>query len=451
MMSKNTRIKIITINIQRLSIMLTTAIFCSMFSGCYDKREVDDLTYAIAIGFDKGQVNPLRLTVQYAIPIAIGSSVGGGGGGSGGGGGGDTSRSVGIVTIETNSIYSGLNMINNFIGKQMNMSHAKVAVFSKDIAQSGKMHDYIHAMVRGREFRPDLSIAVSRDSAEAYIASIKPVQEADPAKYYELKYSTYTYTGLTANSRLSRFYSCQESYTTQSVATLVGVGKYKSSKDIDPQKSTYQKKGREKPLVGDYLAGDIPKIGDVKGETLGLAAFDGTKMAGELDGEQATMYLMASGEFNHTFFTFPDPEKKESYVILNLRQSRHPQYKIELSGTKPEIHLVVKLEGDYLSIQSGIGYEESPKLEKFESSAEEFIKTELLNFLNYTAKDLHTDICGFGRYAKSKFLTWDDWTNYKWLSIYRNSSFDVSVDLKIRRTGLMIRSMPAISSHGLEK
>lgn len=426
-------------------LLITVFLLAGLFSGCYDRREVDDLTYAIAIGFDEGTVNPLRMTVQYAIPLAIG---GGGGGGDGGGGGGPEG-SLSTVTIEAPTIYSGLNMLNNFIGKQLFMSHAKVAVFSEEIARNGQMHDYIHAMMRGREFRPNMNIVVSRTSAEDYITSIKPIQEADPAKYYELKFATYEYTGLTANTQLNTFYCAQESEDQQAVAVLVGVGKYETSKDIDAAKSTAAKKGRDKPLMGDYLAGEIPKAGDIKGETLGLAVFAGTKMAGELDGQEATMYLMASGRFKHAFLTFPDPEEKDSYVVLNVRQSRTPAYRVVLTGEKPDITLGIKLEADFLSIQSGNNYEES-KLAEFEDSAEQFLKNELVRFLNRTTNELHSDVVGFGRYAKGKFLFWNDWINYRWLNKYESSSFNVNVDLKIRRTGLMIRSMPAVSPGGKE-
>lgn len=430
-------------------IILLSAFLCVFLSGCFDRREVDDLCYVIAMGLDKGKVNDLKLTLQYAIPAAMGG--GGGGGGGGGEGGGEGSKAVGMVTVEAPTIFSALNMANNFIGKQLNMSHAEVAVFSEELAKTMKLHDYIHALVRGREFRPSMYIAVARGSAEDYIKSVKPVQEVDPAKYYELKYSTYRYTGFTANTQLGKFYAEQESSSMQAVATLVGVSTNESSKDIDPTKSDFSQKGRGKPLMGDYKAGDIPKAGDVKGETMGLAVFDGGKLTGELDGQEATMYLIASGQYNSSYVTFPDPEDPQSYVVLNLRQSRIPRYKVNIENGKPKIDIQVKLEGDYLSIQSGKNYEEGDKLAEFESSAEQFLKNEILRLLNRTSKELHSDICGLGRYAKGKFLTWNEWTDFNWLGKYGDAAFNVDVDVKVRRTGLMIRSLPASSSKGKEE
>jgi spore germination protein KC len=421
-----------------LCTVLLIATFCGILSGCYDKKEIDDLTFVVAMGIDKGKVNAIKMTVQYAIPAAMGGM-------GGGGGGGDTSKSIGLATVEAPSIYSGLNMINNFIGKQISMSHAIVAVFSEEIAKSGKLHGYLLAMARGREFRPNMYIAVSRSSAEDYLKSIKPIQEVNPAKYYELKFATYKYTGFTANTQFGRFFDYQESTAIQPVATLVGVGTYESSKDIDAAKSTYIEKGRKKPLMGDYKAGDVPKTGDIKGETMGLAVFEGPKMAGELDGQEATMYLIASGQYKSSYVTFQDPHEEDSYVILNLKQSRVPKYNIDLSNGKPNISLKLKLEADFLSIQSGINYEDDGLRKEFEQSASLFMKNEITRLLNRTAKEFHSDICGFGRFAKGKFLTWNQWISYDWLKKYKDATFNVDVDLKIRRPGLLIRSQPSAS------
>jgi len=41
--------------------------------------------------------------------------------------------------------------------------------------------------------------------------------------------------------------------------------------------SSYQEKGREFPLEGDFKAGDMPKVGTIKSEVMGLAVFNGSK------------------------------------------------------------------------------------------------------------------------------------------------------------------------------
>jgi spore germination protein KC len=42
-----------------------------LITGCYDRKELDDLAYAIALGIDKGDEKNLDITYQIAIPLKI--------------------------------------------------------------------------------------------------------------------------------------------------------------------------------------------------------------------------------------------------------------------------------------------------------------------------------------------------------------------------------------------
>jgi spore germination protein KC len=430
-------------SVKYICISMIAIFTCVLLSGCYDRREVDDLTYVIAIGFDKGKTNALRMTLQYVIPTALGGEKGGSGGGGAGGGG---SQALEELTVETPTIFAGLNMANNFIGKQINLSHAKIAVFSQELAKSGRMHEYIHAMERGREFRPNLYIAVSRCSPEDYLKSVRPKQEADPARYYEKKFLTYLFTGFSAHTILSKFYFQQESLSQKPVAALVGLGTYKSTNDFDPSRTTAALKDRNVPLEGDYLAGDIPKTGDLQAEVMGLAVFDGKRMVGELDGQESIYYLMVTNEYNYSFMSFNDPNAPNEYVVLSVKKARNTACNVEINNDRPKVNLKVKLEADILSIQSGINYEQDGQRKTLEKSIELFLKNEITRFLEKTSGKFQSDICGIGKNVKGRFLTWSEWEKFKWLEKYKNAYFNVNVELKIRRPGLMIRSVPAVSS-----
>ncbi|MFZ5988573.1 MAG: Ger(x)C family spore germination protein [Bacillota bacterium] len=411
-------------------------------TGCFDRREIDDMAYPIALGFEKGKTNTLRITLQLAVPTAIG-----GGGGEGGGGGGGGEKSVTITTVETPTIYSGLNMLNTFISKQINLSHAKALVFSRELAEEG-IEKYIHALIRGREFRPNAYILVSRGSAEEFIRAVKPQLEANPAKYYELMLSAYRYTGFTADTQLVNFYHKMESTAIQPIAVLTGLSKFETSEDFSVDDSTFREKGRAQPFEGDFKAGDMTKVGDLESEFMGLAVFDGSKMVGELDGEETTYHLMVEGKYGYSFVTIPDPKSRGEFVLLSIKQSRSPEKKVKMVGGKPNIDVKLSLEADILSIQSGINYESSENIDTLEKASEDFIKEGVVRYLNRTAKTFGTDVCGFGMVMKGKFLTWDQWIDFGWHKKYRDSTFDVNVDLKIRRPGLIIRTIPAEGTQG---
>ncbi len=422
---------------KKLSIILVFVFLSMCLSSCYDLREVDDMAYVIGIGLEKGKTNELRMTLQFALPGKT----------SGEGSGGGDSEVSSLTVIETPTLYAGLNMINTYISKQVNFSHAQIVVFSEELAREG-IHKYIHAMQRGKEFRGSMHVTVARNcTAKEYLENVKPTLELNPAKYYEMNLDTYKYTGFAGETTLINFYMFEECTCRQAFATLVGVSRYEDPDQFSNVNSSYTEKGRENPVEGDFYAGSIPKFYEIKSEIMGLAVFDGDKMTGILDGGETTCQQMLYGTYRSSYMSIPDPKHEGKYILLNVKQSRKPEHSVVLDNGAPRIKAKVKLEADILSIQSGENYESSENLPYLENAAEVFIKADMLKMLEKT-KVMNTDVCGFGRAIKKKYLLWADWKDVHWLKIYKDSTFDIEVELKIRRPGLMIRSAPAMGSEG---
>ena len=179
-----------------ISLILIFIILSASIAGCYDLREVDDMAYAIAIGLDEGENNFLKLTLQFAAPLTLSTG--------GSGSSGDEKKNTNMITVETPTLYAGLNMINVSLSKQVNLSHAKLIVFSEEIAKKG-LTKYLHALVRRREVRPGMYIAIARTSAENYIEKIKPILDPHPAKFYELLFAASSYTGFFSTNELHDF------------------------------------------------------------------------------------------------------------------------------------------------------------------------------------------------------------------------------------------------------
>lgn len=422
-----------------VSIIIILFSLCGLMTGCFDKREIDELGYVIALGIDKGKTNYLKLTFQIAKPQA-----------EGGGGGGGEEPPYSTVTVESPTLYAGINMVNTFTSKQINMSHNKVVVFSSELAQQG-LEPYLHALLRGREFRPSMYMVVSRNSAEEYLKGVKPDLVLNPSKYYELTFQSYSYTGLIPNAQFHDFYKYSESLYRDPVAILGGVGKFKSSDEFNVDKSTFREKGREFPVGGDFYAGDVTKAGGVDSENMGFAVFNGDKMVGEMDGTDSKYLLMATGEYGHAYWTINDPKKKDMFILLDIKQSRRPHHKVNLVDGKPRIDVKITLEADILSIQSTIDYEQGELTNFLEEYVEKHISKEMKAFLEKTSKEFNSDVCGFGSYAKKYFLTWEDWERYNWKSKYKDSTFSVDMHFKLRRPGLILKTLPSVDSEGVEE
>lgn len=416
--------------------LLTAFLMAGILSGCFDRIEIDDYAYAIALGFDKGSNNALRLTLQIAVP----SKIGGGGGGNEGGEGGGKGGSTTLTTVEAPTLYSALNLINNYISRKINMAHAKVIVFSEELAKED-ISKYIFSMMRGREFRGDIFVMVAKGKAEEFIKSVQPEIEVNPAKYYEYSQVSYKHTGFTAPTSLTDFYLKLNSSAFQPIATLAGVSKYEKTEDISTKESTFGQKGSDRPMEGDYVAGSIPKAGNLKSEVMGVAVFVGGRMVGELDGEETMFHLMTTGDFENTYVSIPDPLAEGKYVVLSMKSGRNPKRSVKLEGNTPVINVQLRLEADIVAIEAGTHYENAEQIKKLEAEIGQYLKEGMHRYLEKTAREFNADICGFGMEMKKKTLTWPEWQSVKWVDIYRNSIFQVGVDVKIRRPGLLVKTV----------
>lgn len=422
---------------QRIIILVLVLSLFMPLAGCYDAREIDDLAYVMAIGLDKGDSGFIKMTLQIAIPKNIS-----GGGEKGGGGGGEASLPT---TIETHSLPVGLNVINTYLSRQLSLSDAKAIVFSEELAKEG-IGQYLHSIARNREFRPNMYVVVSKTSAEDYIKGVVPKLEANPSKYYELNLTSYKYNGITPGTTMHNFYFDSESLSIQPVAILASINKFAPDKEMNLQASTYKEKNKPYPFMQDFTAGNIPRKSEFGPEIMGSAVFSSDKMVGELDGEETAYYLMLIGRYNYANWSFTDPKHLNSFISLNIKQNRKPSIKVKLADGKPIIDINLDLEADILSIQSGENYELPGRIGEVESYVSGVIKKDLMLTLNKCTKQFKTDIFGFGKKAKYLVWTWDQWEKMNWHSIFPYSKFNPEISLKIRRPGLIIRTVVPNSS-----
>jgi len=416
--------------ITRAAVILLSLVVAVSVSGCYDQREIDDLAYPLAVGLDIGEANILRMSLQLAAPLAIG---GGGGGESGGGGGGAATETTSIITVDTPSIYSGLDLINNIISKEINLSHAKVIIISRALAEKGIM-EYIQAIQRGREFRPNMFILVSEDPPDEYLANLTPILESNPSKYYELLLGK-DYASFFEDIRMSDFHFASEVDFREPTAILTGINK-KERVDQLAQSGNKELAGK---MEGVYQPADIPVVSELKNVVMGMAVFKNGQMVGTLNGAESKCFQMVTGKYEHSYWTFPDEYDPSKMVVMDIMQRTSPKIKAVIKDGKVFIDLVLDLEGDFTSIQSSSDFEDYP--DQMENRASEMIKNEIAAMLKKTTDEFNSDICGFGRYVKGRFMTLDEWKKFNWPERYSDTEFNIQVKLKIRRTGLIIRSM----------
>lgn len=161
---------------------------------------IDESAYVVAMGFDTSTSGKLQLSLQIAIPSSEGNSSSGSSSNS------EQSASTIVNTVECDSVFSGITLINSYISKKLNLSYCKVVVFSEELATSG-IENYVSTLINDIEVRPTCHILISRCDAKYFLENSKPMLENLSSKYYEVETSSEKNTGYTKAVTLLDFYN----------------------------------------------------------------------------------------------------------------------------------------------------------------------------------------------------------------------------------------------------
>ena len=117
-MSKNSIIIIVFI--------ILLVIFINAFSASYTSRTIGNLAYVLALGIDVGENAKMKVSAQFTKSSSFSAS---------GGSSSENSDNIVLVSGEANSIFSAINLLNSYIGKEINLSHCSIIIFSEEFAK----------------------------------------------------------------------------------------------------------------------------------------------------------------------------------------------------------------------------------------------------------------------------------------------------------------------------
>lgn len=408
-------------------ILALLCLFTMVFlSGCWGAKEPDELGFILYTGVDKVEGNLLEVTFGIAVPQAGGAE----------GKGGKSERELEIVSVNAASFYGAVQLANAFVSRDLTFLHNRALIFSEEVAREG-LEGYVNTMIRSRELRRNTFVLVANGKAKEFIASNQAILETYPYRQMEFFLEGKKFVGFIPHSNLNMFYKALKSPGEEAITALCGVNDGKGRGIIT------DKEGKIIQEIA-YLPGEIPRQGGNKIDIIGTAVFRGDKLMGYLNGNETRYYQMVKGDFQSAMITLPDPENKESLlvIVLKVELGRPPTIKVDVKGEKPRIQIDLLLEGEIISTQSSTNYESGVEKAELEQYAGSIINNEILAVIQKTQQEYQSDIFGFGDHTRSFFWTWSAWEQYNWSEKYPQAEVEAKTTVKIRRTGLKIRTSP---------
>lgn len=391
------------------AIIILVLLLVISITDYYGIKGIDNLAYVVAIGLDVGDKEDLKLSLQISIPNSSDSSSGGSS---------SQSSSVVVDSIECPSINTGINLFNSYLGKEVNLSHCKVLVISEELAAKG-VSEYLYTLTNDIQFRNDSNIIISKCDANSFLNYSAPSLDKVSARYYEIAPTSSEYTGYTESTVINEFFSSITDSYSDPVAVL-GAINAGTSQGSNTSSSSY------------YTAGQTPISGEPGVETMGLAVFNDDKLVGELNGFESICHLIISNKLKNAQIRIPSPIEGLEYIDLNIELDKNTKSSLFLVNGTPYITSKVSINAKMQSMNGNIDLNNDEVIAKIEQVSSDFLKQNISNYLYKTSKNLHADIDSFGLYASKYFSTTSQWEEYNWLSHYKDSFFDVTVDFNLR-------------------
>ena len=444
--------------------------FVNGFSASFTSHDITNLAYVLAIGIDVGENAKLKVSAQFSTfdTTAPGSSSS------------ESSGKIILVSGEADSVFSALNLINSYIGKELNLAHCNLIVFSEDYAKKGIATE-IYSFINNEEIRPSTNVLISKCTAYNYLDNVKPNSEKLAVQYYDTFSIVNRFTGYFENITIGEFYNKLSSKSASPTAILGGLdvtarvkessksssnksgsnenspqnGKSsdennKSSEDENSSGESSSSEGSGSSNSGsasadvepssdtriitnpeELIAGSSSIEGKLGTENIGIALFDDDRLCGELTAMETICHLLINNSMDSCIISVDDPFKENEKSELNISPKKNSKVCVEIKDGVPHISVKMDIEAYGLTLDKNINYKTHEAVEKLSEITQQYLEEQFNNYFNIISREYGTDIDYFAIKALSNFRTMKEWRDYNWKEKFKNAEFDVSVDVNV--------------------
>jgi spore germination protein KC len=372
-----------------------------LLTGCWDRREMNELGIDLGMGIDKSD-NEYVVSVQAANVGQVASNKNGDG----------ARATVTLFRSTGKTIMEALGKITLESSRKPYLSHLRLLIIGEGLAREG-IGEALDFISRDREFRTDFGIVVARgSSAEKVLDVVVPIDKIPANQMFN-------------SLRISDKY----------LAPTISVTLDKLILDIISQ-------GKDPVLTGLQVFGDTERGGSIhnaqriKPETsvksTGLAIVKGDRLVGWLDDMKSKSYSYITDEVNNTIDQIKCPDGGN--IALEIIRTR-TKMKGEIVGGKPVIRLNVKTEANIGEVQCKVDLYKAETIKELEIVAEKTLRSHLGQTISLLQNEYKSDIFGFGEAIhRSNPKAWKK-LKMDWSNSFETVSTDIKVDVQIRRTG----------------
>lgn len=380
----------------KIQISIIIAVCCLFLAGCWDRKEINDIAFVTATGFDKKGENEYQVSVQVPLPGGMG------GAGSSGGGGGTGGNTSFYVDSETGrNIREGNDRLQKRMSRALYFAHRRVLIIGDDLAKQG-FHNVLDVVALQPQSRLSAYILVSEGSAAKLLNTQTHLEKIPTEAIREMDKAG---LGITVKETIMDL----KREGVDPLFPVVEIEKTKTGK------------GKENK---DELA--IRRIGIFKDDKLVF-------MTNESETAGVTWLL---NEMVNKPITFPIRKNEELNVRIIDEKLR---FSHKVTGNVPVLTIQVGAKGVMEENEPNLVMEDKKTYEMVKKKLEEAIEKQIMDIVKHT-KTEGVDPFGFGWYLyRTENRLWTEEWKHKWREMLPDIKVDIRIDADLQRlsnTGL---------------
>ena len=366
-------------------------------SGCWSSREVNTLGISVCLGIDKSK-DGYVVSEQVINPKAIASKR-------------PTNEApVFVFSGEGENIQQIIKRMTTLLSRGLYHSHLRMVVISEEVAKEG-ISDIIDYLLRFHEFRTDYYFAIAKGvTAKEVLSLLTPIESIPGVGLY---------------NRLQLSY---EKWAPTKAIRIIELANSLAAEGVNPAITSIEiVDGGTKTDSTDALikTDDFEKL-----RYTSVGAFRRDQLVGWLDEDEAKGYNYITNNVKQTSGYSTDGD------IMIASDVPRCKSKIDASVVdhQPRINVEVEFEYVLTQVRGDIDVSKVENIEKINQINERKV-TEMCSNSVDKAKELKTDIFGFGERIHAKDPAYWETVKDNWNEVFTTLPVNVKVTAKIISTG----------------
>ncbi|MEH6987397.1 Ger(x)C family spore germination protein [Cytobacillus firmus] len=385
-----------------MSAILLAAI---LLSGCWDQRELGEITVVTGMAVDKGENDKYILTVEGINATELNNRTASG-----------FAPSI-VYSAEGDSLAELTYRVNEGMSRHLIYSHMRTLIIGEELAKEGII-DFIDFLERNREIRDDFNILIAREAKGSDILKV-----------------TYQFQKSTSLKLHTQLDTMMKDWGGDPGVRMNDVITAWTAPGRQPVMAAVRIKGD--PDAGSSVENMMKVTPDALVVLDSLAIFKGDKLEGFLTLEDSRNYLWIQNKIVKTSITVECSENQ--YMGLRVYDTR-TKIKGKLENGKARINLKIRAEAYIDGTHCNDQFDKAKTYEENGEIAQKQINDMVKKTIEKVQQEYGTDIFGFGEVVLRQ-----DYQDFKkvlknWDEKFADADIDVDTTLIIRRTGIRTKS-----------